>query len=115
MNCQISSAVNEMIRCGKSCHRTDDAVHCRLSCAAENRSLLLAVKSVLDDVKIEVGHIYYAEVMESVECDMEIEIVIALLHSVDEVIQLHERPLVKLCELIVGNAVLIGIEACTVA
>ena len=53
--------------------------------------------------------------MESVECDMEIEIVIALLHSVDEVIQLHECPLVKLCELIVGNAVLIGIEACAVS
>ena len=53
--------------------------------------------------------------MESVERNMEIKCVVALLHCVDKVIELHESPLVQLCELVVAYAVLVGIEACAVA
>ena len=53
--------------------------------------------------------------MDSMECDVEIVLLIAALNVVDELIELHHCPFIGLCELVVGNAVLIGVKAGTVA
>ncbi len=75
---------------------------------------LVTIQAVLDNIQIEIGHIHHAEVVDCMQYGMELISVIARNHTGNQLIKLHQRPLVKLLELLIRQQ-LRGIKAVQVA
>ena len=121
VSCAVGHMLPDLFSCeGKdrsdhSCNSAEDNIHCALCASSFGRLLACAVKSVLDDIKVEVGHFRYAEIVDSVNGNVEIESVISCLYLVDKGIETDNRPLVDLLHICGSYHILVGIEAVAVA
>ena len=75
----------------------------------------LSIQTILDDVQIEVGHIYDTEVVYAMIDVMELEAVIGFPGYLDQIIHLSQSPAVYFHQILIGYAVGIGIEVEEVA
>ena len=96
-------------------HIAQDAVDGGLRRASGNRIRLFNIKSVLDDVQIEVGQVDGAEVVDGVVDLMEIKLLIALVALLGNLVHAGQRPAVQLMQLIVCNRIGVRVKVVEVS
>ena len=108
--------------CGKahdgsdqSCQTGKYPIHGGLCSTAQHGILPLAVQAILDNIQVEARHIHHAEVVDGMEYNVEIKGIIACICLVDQLLQPHQCPPIQLCQLVIGYAVRIRVEALAVA
>ena len=83
-----------------SCHSVKNDINCSLSSTTKLTIALFCIKSILENIKVEVTHIYNTEIVNSMEYLMEFKAFITLTNLIIKLIKLHQSPLINRKELI---------------
>ncbi|MPM49894.1 hypothetical protein SDC9_96628 [bioreactor metagenome] len=93
----------------------ENFVHCALRRTAQVTLRILAVKPILNDVKVEVRHVDDAEVVNGVENEIIGVVLIGFVDGLNDLVQTNEGPFVKLLHILIGHHVGRRVEIVEVA
>src|SRR5437667_4362240 len=92
-----------------------DVEESRLRAAAGRRILPEGIQTILKNIEVGRTHLDRAEVVKLMKDDMKLKVLVRLSHSRDQILELQQRPSVKLRQLLVGDSVNGGVEIIEVA
>ena len=101
--------------CNQTDNRCQHVINGSLCCTSEDTVFCFTVKTILDDIQIEGGHVDSAEIEHRMECDMEIKRFIAALGLADNLIQTAVCPFIQFSQLLRCDCVGIRVEVADVA